>query len=183
MSGMSEASRDFVAEPGGRLAGELRVPGDKSISHRALMLGAVATGTTRVDGFLEGADALATRNALRSLEIEFYLLQMTHAWKMGNFDAAEHHYKNIPISELSVADRLAETTADLLYEAGKSLAKQNSSHSSSIQRSGPILGVTLHQNCRRASMNLSPLLEWTKSTSCTCTFLTPRLLSRKSAKA
>lgn len=64
------------------------------------------------------------RNAFRMLELEFYLLQMTHAWKMGNFDAAEHHYKNIPMSELSMSSRLVETVADLYFEAGKSLAKQ-----------------------------------------------------------
>ncbi len=68
-SSLAPLSGQFVADPGGRLAGELRVPGDKSISHRAVMLGAVARGTTRIDGFLEGADALATRNALRALGV------------------------------------------------------------------------------------------------------------------
>lgn len=77
----------------------------------------------RISGDVHGAEE--QRNALRRLEIEFYLLQMTHAWKMGNFDAAEHHYKNIPVSELSASARLAETAADLFYEAGKSLVKQN----------------------------------------------------------
>lgn len=46
------------------LSGQLRVPGDKSISHRALMLGAIAQGPTRVQGLLMGEDVLATRNAL-----------------------------------------------------------------------------------------------------------------------
>ena len=50
----------FKIQPGGALIGEARVPGDKSISHRAVMLGALARGTTRVNGFLEGEDALAT---------------------------------------------------------------------------------------------------------------------------
>ena len=68
-SSLATLAGQFVADPGGRLAGEVRVPGDKSISHRAVMLGAVATGTTRIDGFLEGADALATRNALRALGV------------------------------------------------------------------------------------------------------------------
>src|SRR5690554_1689204 len=52
----------YQVGPGGRLVGRLRVPGDKSISHRAIMLGAIADGVTRVSGFLEGADALSTRN-------------------------------------------------------------------------------------------------------------------------
>lgn len=49
------------------LAGRVRVPGDKSISHRALMLGALATGRTRITGLLEGEDVLNTANALRAL--------------------------------------------------------------------------------------------------------------------
>jgi 3-phosphoshikimate 1-carboxyvinyltransferase len=58
---------DFLVEPGPALNGRLRVPGDKSISHRALILGALAEGTTRVTGFLEGDDCLATLRALRAL--------------------------------------------------------------------------------------------------------------------
>ncbi|MEQ9046375.1 MAG: 3-phosphoshikimate 1-carboxyvinyltransferase [Sneathiellaceae bacterium] len=49
------------------LAGRITVPGDKSISHRALMIGALAVGETRVDGLLEGADVLATAAAMRAL--------------------------------------------------------------------------------------------------------------------
>jgi len=60
----------YRVRPGGRLVGRLRVPGDKSISHRALMLGAVAEGVTVIDGFLEGADCLATLRALRALGVE-----------------------------------------------------------------------------------------------------------------
>ena len=59
----------FQLEPGGQLAGRVRVPGDKSISHRAVMLGAIADGVTEVDGFLEGADALGTIAALRALGV------------------------------------------------------------------------------------------------------------------
>ncbi len=60
----------YRVEPGGRLRGCLRVPGDKSISHRAAMLGALAEGDTEVTGFLEGADSLATLAALRALGVE-----------------------------------------------------------------------------------------------------------------
>lgn len=49
------------------LSGKVRVPGDKSISHRALMLGAIAAGTTEIHGLLEGDDVLATANAMRAL--------------------------------------------------------------------------------------------------------------------
>jgi 3-phosphoshikimate 1-carboxyvinyltransferase len=56
-----------VARASGPLAGTIRVPGDKSISHRALMMGALAIGRTEVTGLLEGEDVLATAAALRAL--------------------------------------------------------------------------------------------------------------------
>lgn len=62
------ASR-FLMAPGGALRGRLRVPGDKSISHRAIMLGALAEGQTRVSGFLEGEDSLATLAAFRAMGV------------------------------------------------------------------------------------------------------------------
>jgi 3-phosphoshikimate 1-carboxyvinyltransferase len=58
-----------LTSPGGRVAGEMRVPGDKSISHRAAMLGAIAEGTTEIDGFLEAADCESTLAALASLGV------------------------------------------------------------------------------------------------------------------
>ena len=53
----------------GPLRGEITVPGDKSISHRSIMLGAIANGTTRVKGFLESADCLSTIACFRALGI------------------------------------------------------------------------------------------------------------------
>jgi 3-phosphoshikimate 1-carboxyvinyltransferase len=61
---------EFKLLPGGAIAGEVRVPGDKSISHRSIMLGALAEGTTWVNGFLEGEDALATVAAFRAMGVE-----------------------------------------------------------------------------------------------------------------
>jgi len=52
------------------LSGRVKVPGDKSISHRALLLGAIAEGTTRVRNFLPAADCLATLACVRSLGVE-----------------------------------------------------------------------------------------------------------------
>lgn len=59
----------FYLEPGGRLTGTIRVPGDKSMSHRVIMLGALAEGKTHVSGFLEGEDALATLGAFRDMGV------------------------------------------------------------------------------------------------------------------
>src|SRR5256714_14768019 len=50
----------------GALVGRARVPGDKSISHRALILGALAVGETRISGLLEGDDVLNTTKAIRA---------------------------------------------------------------------------------------------------------------------
>ena len=58
------------SRPGAPLRGRARVPGDKSISHRALLLGAVAEGASRIDGFLPAADCLATLDAVRSLGVD-----------------------------------------------------------------------------------------------------------------
>ena len=49
------------------LKGEIYVPGDKSISHRAVMLGAIAEGTTRISGFLNGADCISTIGCFRRM--------------------------------------------------------------------------------------------------------------------
>jgi 3-phosphoshikimate 1-carboxyvinyltransferase len=59
----------YTMQPGGSLVGQLRVPGDKSISHRSIMLGSIAEGTTHVTGFLEGEDALATLDTFKCLGV------------------------------------------------------------------------------------------------------------------
>lgn len=65
----SEKQVMFRLQPGGRISGEIRVPGDKSISHRSIMLGALADGITEVKGFLEGEDSLATLQAFRDMGV------------------------------------------------------------------------------------------------------------------
>ncbi len=59
----------FIVEPGGSLSGDVRVPGDKSISHRAIILGSLAEGITEVCGLLEGEDVLATIQAFRDMGV------------------------------------------------------------------------------------------------------------------
>lgn len=60
----------LLVEPAAAVNGSIRVPGDKSISHRALMLGAIAEGGSRISGFLPGEDCLATLAAIRSMGIQ-----------------------------------------------------------------------------------------------------------------
>ena len=62
-------SIEYTVMAGGPLTGRVEIPGDKSISHRALMLGAIATGTTHIYGFLEGEDTIATLRAFRALGV------------------------------------------------------------------------------------------------------------------
>ena len=62
-------THDFISSPADALQGEVTVPGDKSISHRAIMLGSIARGVTRVHGFLDGEDCLATLKAFQSMGV------------------------------------------------------------------------------------------------------------------
>jgi len=63
----------YVVEPTELTGGRISVPGDKSISHRALMLGALAEGVTEIEGFLPGDDCLATLEALRLMGVQIDL--------------------------------------------------------------------------------------------------------------
>src|SRR6185295_19400531 len=94
----------YLVEPASHVSGTIRVPGDKSISHRALMLGGIAEGITEVRGFLESEDCLATMRAMRALGVQIEqtdereicvrgvghsgLKAATHALDMGNSGTA-----------------------------------------------------------------------------------------------
>lgn len=62
-------SADWIAGPGTPLRGELEIPGDKSVSHRAIMLAAIADGVSRIEGFLEGEDTRATAAVFAQLGV------------------------------------------------------------------------------------------------------------------
>lgn len=66
---MTTTETTFFAQPGGKVQGSIRAPGDKSISHRSIMLGSLADGVTEVTGFLEGEDSLATLQAFRDMGV------------------------------------------------------------------------------------------------------------------
>lgn len=69
MSGAGEHRLDWQVEPCGPLRGQWQVPGDKSVSHRAIMLGSLAEGRTDIDGFLEGEDTRATAAVFAALGV------------------------------------------------------------------------------------------------------------------
>jgi 3-phosphoshikimate 1-carboxyvinyltransferase len=85
--------RSMIARPGAPLRGVITVPGDKSISHRALMIGAVAVGRTRIEGLLEGEDVLATAAALRSLGVT-----------VSRLDAATYEVSGVGVGALATPD-------------------------------------------------------------------------------
>jgi 3-phosphoshikimate 1-carboxyvinyltransferase len=60
---------DWLSAPSGPLRGEIRVPGDKSISHRAIIFASLAEGTSRISGFLEGEDTRATARAFAQMRV------------------------------------------------------------------------------------------------------------------
>lgn len=66
---MPENKISFISYPGTALSGSIRVPGDKSISHRSVIFGALADGVTEVSGFLQGEDALNTVAAFREMGV------------------------------------------------------------------------------------------------------------------
>jgi 3-phosphoshikimate 1-carboxyvinyltransferase len=70
--------RNFMARPALRVAGTMIVPGDKSISHRSLMLSGLAEGTSEVTGFLASEDCLATLHAMRALGVSIERPSATH---------------------------------------------------------------------------------------------------------
>ncbi|WP_426112064.1 bifunctional prephenate dehydrogenase/3-phosphoshikimate 1-carboxyvinyltransferase [Pseudomonas sp. DSP3-2-2] len=83
----------FVASPGGSVIGQIRVPGDKSISHRSIMLGSLADGITEVEGFLEGEDALATLQAFRDMGV---VIEGPHHGRVIIYGVGLHGLKAAP---------------------------------------------------------------------------------------
>jgi 3-phosphoshikimate 1-carboxyvinyltransferase len=85
---------NYVVQPVAGVAGAIRVPGDKSISHRALMLGGVAEGITEVRGFLESEDCLSTMKAMRALGVRVEQVALrevrVHGVGLNGLKAAGH---------------------------------------------------------------------------------------------
>jgi 3-phosphoshikimate 1-carboxyvinyltransferase len=75
---MSHSSLSYQALSGGTLAGTLRVPGDKSISHRGVMLASLAEGVSEITGFLTGEDCLCTMKAFQAMGVKIEQLTASH---------------------------------------------------------------------------------------------------------
>ena len=137
---------DFEVAPGGRLHGNLRVPGDKSISHRVAMLGALAEGVTTADGLLEGEDVLCTLGAFRAMGVSIMgpsaghleirgvglrgLEAPMHALDMGNSGTAMRlmagilagqHFDSELIGDASLSIRPMKRVSDPLTAMGAAI--------------------------------------------------------------
>ena len=75
---MNQSNLSYIVAPGGQLHGRLRVPGDKSISHRAVMLASLADGVSEITGFLSGEDCLCTMKAFQQMGVRIERLGETH---------------------------------------------------------------------------------------------------------
>lgn len=93
MEPMNMASVTYIANPSHTFKGTFRVPGDKSISHRSIMLGSIAEGTTHVEGFLEGEDSLATLQAFRDMGV---VIEGPHEGKVTIHGVGLHGLKAAP---------------------------------------------------------------------------------------
>lgn len=67
---MSDLNIQFVTQAGGKLTGNIRVPGDKSMSHRSIMLSSLSDGRCHITGFLEGEDSLCTLKAFQQMGVQ-----------------------------------------------------------------------------------------------------------------
>lgn len=146
-------TRPTTFKPSGPLNGKVRVPGDKSISHRALILSALAVGKSRIEGLLEGEDVLATAEALRSMGVTIDksgdvwtvygvgvggLMQPESALDMGNSGTstrllmgliASHNISATFIGDASLSKRPMGRVIDPLREMGADItARQTSDH-------------------------------------------------------
>src|SRR6202161_2390465 len=77
-------TRKFEAQPARSVSGAMAVSGDKSISHRALMLSGIAEGTSDITGFLAGEDCLASLTAMRALGVRIEQPSPTHVLIHGS---------------------------------------------------------------------------------------------------
>jgi 3-phosphoshikimate 1-carboxyvinyltransferase len=133
----------WLVQPSPRLQGDIRVPGDKSVSHRSLMLGGLAEGITEATGFLDSADCLSTMTALQALGVRVErprhdvirvhgagargLLPVAHPLDMGNAGTAMRLFmgllagQGVPatlVGDSSLMKRPMERVARPLREMG-----------------------------------------------------------------
>lgn len=163
----SRVTLDYEARPVGQVTGAVRVPGDKSISHRSLMLSALAEGVSEVRGFLASEDCLATLNAMRALGVSVEQPGATHvivhgvgldglkapaqALDMGNAGTAmrlstgllaAQRFSSRLIGDASLMKRPMERVARPLREMGADVRTRNGTPPVDIAGGRRLTGIT-----------------------------------------
>jgi len=156
----------LLVQPSTRITGAVEVPGDKSISHRAIMLGAVATGTTRVRGFLPGEDCLATLAAVEAMGVRVQrraatevaiegvglrgLQRPAHDLDMGNSGTAMRLFAGLLagqafdctlVGDASLSKRPMERVAQPLRRMGAGIETDNGRPPLRIRGGAPLRGI------------------------------------------
>lgn len=139
----------FNTVPGGALTGRLRVAGDKSISHRSIMLGALANGVTEVSGFLEGEDCLCTLNAFRAMGVRIegpsHGRVVIHGVGLHGLKAPHEplYLGNSGTSMRLLAGLLAGQAFDVVMSGDESLSRRPMRRvSEPLSRMGAVIGTT-----------------------------------------
>lgn len=180
---MDPVTEQFRVQPSVRAEGALQVPGDKSVSHRALMLGAIAKGTSHVTGFLPGEDCLATLAALRSLGIEIRQVDSTtidvvgqgmqglvppgHSLDMGNSGTAMRLFMGLLAAQSfptelsgdeSLSKRPMERVAQPLRQMGAGIETTNGSPPVRISGGSDLHGIRFEMPVASAQVKSAVLL-------------------------
>ena len=173
----------FHIQPSSHVDGAIRVPGDKSISHRALMLGAIAKGTSHVTGFLPGEDCLATLAAIRAMGVDVIqhdattvevvgsglhgLTAPVRAIDMGNSGTAMRLFMGLLaaqpfatelIGDESLSERPMERVAGPLRQMGAEIRTRNGKPPVEIAGGRKLQGISFNMPVASAQVKSAVLL-------------------------
>ena len=150
----------YRVEPGGKLAGVVRVPGDKSISHRAVMLGSIAEGTTEVTGFLTGEDCLCTMKAFQAMGVKIEQLAPTHLRIHGaGRDGLKAPATALDLGNSGTSMRLMTGLLSAQKFASTLIGDESLSRRPMKRIIGPLqqMGASIESNEGRAPLKISPV--------------------------
>jgi 3-phosphoshikimate 1-carboxyvinyltransferase len=173
----------YLVEPVPGVAGAVRVPGDKSVSHRSLMLGSIAEGITEVRGFLESEDCLSTMKAMRALGVRIEqigpqsvrvhgvgmkgLKPASHALDMGNSGTAMRlmtgllsgqSFDSELIGDSSLMKRPMERAAKPLRQMGARIETLDGKPPVKIKGGAPLAGIRYELPVASAQVKSAVLL-------------------------
>jgi 3-phosphoshikimate 1-carboxyvinyltransferase len=174
---------DWIASPHGPIRGTLDVPGDKSVSHRAIMLAAVADGTSRIDGFLEGEDTRATAAIFERMGVRIEApetrVRVVHGVGLDGLDApkgvldcgnagtgmrllagllAGQSFPSVLAGDASLSRRPMRRVLEPLARMGAEIASQNGFPPLRIRGGRPLHGIEYASEIASAQVKSAVLL-------------------------